>query len=168
MKIKNFEYLQVGMSRYVIGLNWSIPVGSYIFKVNSRSIGTRCEICSKLTIKTAKRHHCVVLMSLLLTLNIFHTLSSVSIVNFEQVNAGWDTIIFTQRLSIFLNIRILFRKTFKYIHPVLHRSVKTKLFNHFIIKPLTNSDLRHIETSQLIFWGTLVVKKLRFEFIAAF
>ena len=40
--------------------------------------------------KTAKRHHCVVLMSLLLTLNIFHTLSSVSIVNFEQVNAGWD------------------------------------------------------------------------------
>ena len=107
-------------------------------------------------------------MSLLLTLNIFHTLSSVSIVNFEQVNAGWDTIIFTQWLSIFLNIRILFRKTFKYINPVLHRSVKTKLFNHFIIKPLTNSDLRHIETSQLIFWGTLVVKKLRFEFISAF
>ena len=32
----------------------------------------------------------VVLVSLLLTLNIFHTLfSSISIVNFEQVNVGW-------------------------------------------------------------------------------
>ena len=27
---------------------------------------------------------------LLVTLNIFHTLSSVSIVNLEQENAGWD------------------------------------------------------------------------------
>ena len=34
----------------------------------------------------------VVLVSLLLTLNIFHTLSSVSIVNFEQVNAGWGVV----------------------------------------------------------------------------
>ena len=31
----------------------------------------------------------VVLVSLLLTLNIFHTLSSVPIVNFEHVNAYW-------------------------------------------------------------------------------
>ena len=31
----------------------------------------------------------VVLVSLLLTLNIFHTLSSVFIVNFEKVNADW-------------------------------------------------------------------------------
>ena len=30
----------------------------------------------------------VILVSLLLTLNMFHTLFSVSIVNFEQVNAG--------------------------------------------------------------------------------
>ena len=35
----------------------------------------------------------VVLVSLLLTLNIFHTCSSVSIVNFEQVNAGWGATI---------------------------------------------------------------------------
>ena len=32
----------------------------------------------------------VVLVSLLLTLNIFHTLFSAFIVNFEQVIAGWD------------------------------------------------------------------------------
>ena len=31
----------------------------------------------------------VVLVSLLLTLNIFHTLYCASIVNFEKVNAGW-------------------------------------------------------------------------------
>ena len=31
----------------------------------------------------------MLLASLLLTLNIFHTCSSVSVVNFEHVNAGW-------------------------------------------------------------------------------
>ena len=46
-----------------------------------------CEICSKLTIKPAKRRH------LLLILNIFRTfflLFLLLIVNFEQVNVGWD------------------------------------------------------------------------------
>ena len=28
------------------------PAGIYLFKVNNRNTGTRCEICSKLTIKT--------------------------------------------------------------------------------------------------------------------
>ena len=31
------------------------PAGNYMFKVNSRNIRTRCEICSKLTIKTPER-----------------------------------------------------------------------------------------------------------------
>ena len=39
----------------------SNPVGNYMFKVNNRNARTRCEICS-----------------------------SVSIVNFEQVNADWE------------------------------------------------------------------------------
>ena len=43
-----------------------------MFKVNSRNTRTRCEICSKLTIKTPERR--VVLVFLLLTLNIFHIL----------------------------------------------------------------------------------------------
>ena len=51
----------------------------YMFQVTNKNIRTRYEICSKLTIKTPL---------LLLTLNIFHTCSSVSILNFEQVNAG--------------------------------------------------------------------------------
>ena len=42
------------------------------FKVNNRNTGTRCEICLKLTIKTPDRRQWV------------------SIVNFEQVNAGWN------------------------------------------------------------------------------
>ena len=33
------------------------PAGSYMFKVNNRNTRTRCEICSKLTIKTLERRH---------------------------------------------------------------------------------------------------------------
>ena len=55
------------------GLKWvkfkdDTPAGNYMFKVNNRKTKTRCEICSKLTIKIK-----IVLVSLLLTLNIFHT-----------------------------------------------------------------------------------------------
>ena len=32
-----------------------IPANIYLFKVNNRNIGKRCEICSKLTIKTPER-----------------------------------------------------------------------------------------------------------------
>ena len=30
-------------------------VGNYMFKVNNRNVTTRCEVCSKLTIKTPER-----------------------------------------------------------------------------------------------------------------
>ena len=33
----------------------SIPDGNYMFKANNRNTRTRCEICSKLTIKTPER-----------------------------------------------------------------------------------------------------------------
>ena len=33
------------------------PGGIYIFKVNNKNTRTRCEICSKLTIKTPEPHH---------------------------------------------------------------------------------------------------------------
>ena len=35
--------------------NHSIPAGIYLLKVNNRNTRTRCEICSKLTIKTPER-----------------------------------------------------------------------------------------------------------------
>ena len=50
-----------------------------MFKVNNRNTRTRCEICSKLTIKTPERRY-------------FTPYSSVFIVNFEQINAGWEDI----------------------------------------------------------------------------
>ena len=49
-----------------------MPAGIYLPEVKNRNTRTRYEICSKLTIKTA--------------------CSSVFIVNFEQVNAGWDMV----------------------------------------------------------------------------
>ena len=48
----------------------SYPFGNYMFQVTNRNTRTRCEICSKVTIKTPD----VVLVSYLLTLNIFHSL----------------------------------------------------------------------------------------------
>ena len=53
------------------------PANMYLFKVNHKSTSKRCVID-------------VVLLFLLLTLNIYTTFSSVSIVGFEQVNVGWD------------------------------------------------------------------------------
>ena len=42
-------------SEYASWLVWSILAGNYVFKVNNRNARTRCEICSKLTIKTPQR-----------------------------------------------------------------------------------------------------------------
>ena len=54
-------------------LNNDIPVNIYLFKVNNRNTTKRCEISSNLTIKT-----------------YFTPFSSVSIVDWEQVNANRD------------------------------------------------------------------------------
>ena len=57
-----------------------------MFKVNKRNTRTRCETCLKFTIKSH---------SGVFTVNFEHisfTLCSVSIVNFEQVNADWVVI----------------------------------------------------------------------------
>ena len=64
------------------GGNWTLvwnelscehPFNIYLFKVNNSNTRERCELCSKLTIKTPerRRHR---LLFLLLTLNIFYTL----------------------------------------------------------------------------------------------
>ena len=54
----------------------NIPAGICFLKVNNRNTRKRCEICSKLTIKTLKRRH--------------WRRSGVFIVNFKHVNADWD------------------------------------------------------------------------------
>ena len=47
----------------------------------------------------------VVLVFLLLTLNIFHTVSSASIINFEEVNFSWVRI--KIKLRLFLTILLV-------------------------------------------------------------
>ena len=60
-----------------------------MFNVNNRSIRTSCEICLQLTIKTQDRRNwrspAVTIVNFE---HFFSTCSSVSIVNFEQANAG--------------------------------------------------------------------------------
>ena len=41
--------------QYIKVLSTWIPAGDYMFKVKNRNNRTRCEICSKLTIKTPER-----------------------------------------------------------------------------------------------------------------
>ena len=60
------------ISFLIVSEQLTSPANSYLFKVNNRNTRTRCEICSKLTVKTPERR------------------SSVSIVDFEQVNADWS------------------------------------------------------------------------------
>ena len=67
-----YKCFHIGVSLYILSV--TIPDGIYLFKVNNRNTRTRCEICSKLTINTPERRHGDVLVYLLLTLNIFHTL----------------------------------------------------------------------------------------------
>ena len=62
-----------------------------MFKFNNRNTKIRCEICSKLTIKTLRRFAVFIvnfehIPHLVLVILIFSVLV---IVNFEQVNAGW-------------------------------------------------------------------------------
>ena len=63
------------------------PANNCLHIVTNRK---RCDICSKLTIKTAERRNVddIALMSLLLTFTPF---PSISIIVFEQVNVCWKT-----------------------------------------------------------------------------
>ena len=62
---------QRGRSEYIKkslvtdNISFGTPVGIYMFKVNNGNTRTRCEMCSKLMLSQ---------VSLVLTLNIFHTL----------------------------------------------------------------------------------------------
>ena len=60
------------------------PSGFYLLKVDNRNSRTRCKIYSKLTIKMPERRQWR--RSGIFIVNF----ERVSIVNFEQLNAGWD------------------------------------------------------------------------------
>ena len=81
------------------------PTNIYLLKLYNRNTRKKCEICSKLTIKTPKRSQwrC----SGLLTVNfehISHLFFSVSIVDFEQVNVCWVRVLM-KFVQIIINTR---------------------------------------------------------------
>ena len=61
------------------------PANIYLFKFNNRKTRKRSEICSKLTIKTLTSFWCFYCLLWI----YFIPFSTVSIVDFKQVNAGW-------------------------------------------------------------------------------
>ena len=67
------DLLFLWMPIHMLSIN--ILADIYLLKINNRNTKTKCKIYSKLTIQTPKRRHLY---------------SSVSFVDFEQVNTGWD------------------------------------------------------------------------------
>ena len=67
----------------------TITDGIYLLKVNNGNTRTRCEICSKLTIKTPERRRWRRSGD-----------STVSIVNFKHVIAGCDTLEVTYNIAL--------------------------------------------------------------------
>ena len=78
----HFQKLQA-----TVKVDGGYPAGIYLFKVNIKNTGKRCEICSILTIKTPEQRQRLRIYNFEC---ISHLLSSVSIDNFEHVIAGWD------------------------------------------------------------------------------
>ena len=89
--------------------------GNYMFKVNNRHTRARCGIYSKLTIKIPEQR---LLVSLLLTLNIFTPCSSVSIVNFGHVDASW--VVYSWWQFRYWSIRITYKMFLKWIESFLN------------------------------------------------
>ena len=71
-----------------------IPGKIYFFKVSNRNTRKKCEICSKLTIKKPQQRQWRGSGVFIVNSkdNYFTHFSSVSIVDFEQVNVSWDNI----------------------------------------------------------------------------
>ena len=65
------------------------PTSNYMFKVNNRNTRTRCEICSKLTIKTQELRQWG--RSGVFIVHFEHILHLVLIVNFELVNTTLES-----------------------------------------------------------------------------
>ena len=75
-------------------INWNnfvIPANIYLLKVNNKNAEKRCQIYSKLTIKTPEQRHWYCSGDFIVNLNLFHKFFSDSIVNFEQVNVSLDS-----------------------------------------------------------------------------
>ena len=77
----------------------------------------------------------VVLVSLLLTLNIFHTFSKVSIVKFEQVNTGWEKLTFHILTPSDFNImeKVMMKHKIFQIKTILFADIGQVIGNFFLV-----------------------------------
>ena len=79
------KFLHAISSNNLLSVN---PAGNYMFKVSNGNTRLRCEICSKLTRKTPERRQASFRCLYCEFWTYFPPCSSVSIVNFNQVNTG--------------------------------------------------------------------------------
>ena len=78
------------LPKFIYFLTLSQPVFT-CSKLTIEALEQRCEICSKLTIKTPKRHQWRHFGVFIVNFeNISHLCSSFAMVNFEYVITGWD------------------------------------------------------------------------------
>ena len=90
-----------------------------MFKVNSRKTRARCEICSKLTIKTPERHQWCCSGVFIVNFEYISYLFRVFIPNIKQVNAGWDNSLCT------LTSRE-YKDTFQLMNIIMHHFINLK------------------------------------------
>ena len=74
---------KLSLFQLILGIKGITQTNIYLFKVNNRNTRKGLEYVSKITIKTSERR-----LVFILTLKIFFTLSSVFIVDFEQVDVS--------------------------------------------------------------------------------
>ena len=110
----------INLSTIIFGskLDWTtFQAGNYMFKVNNRNTTIRCEICSKLTIKTPepRQWSC----SGLFIVNFEHishlVLVFILIDNLKQVNSSWILTIYTHYMLKF-NLLLLVLKESPSLH----------------------------------------------------
>ena len=101
----------------------------YLFKVNNRNTKKRCEICSKLIIlcEICFKVIDIVLVSLLLTVHIFHTFSGTSIVALSII---W----FVGFLSVEILLNSLGTNRLKVTYPSLKKKYTFPLYYIYMKK----------------------------------
>ena len=100
-----------------------------MLKANNKNTKKRCEICLKLRIKTPEWRQLVVLVFLFLIWKYFTPSSSLSIVDLEQANIGWEEIKLGECFMLSFTLKILS------IDPILVWKFKQKFKQNIPLQP---------------------------------
>ena len=104
-----------------------LPAGKYIFKVNNRNTRTRCEICSKLTIKTPERRQWR--RSVVFIVNFEHIYHLVLVFLLLTLSRSMSAGLFPSLFSRYILVTV-FLLPKKYLHktvPVIYKRDQTSL-----------------------------------------